>query len=117
MESWKIDKMTKKRRDKLCIIAEILDIAKGGALKTQVMYKASLSFAQLNEYLKFMQKVRLLEKFDNSGKEVYVATAKGLDFLKRQNEVQQLVRLTGEEISNSENELLAKVPIDKRNKK
>ena len=64
-----------------------------------------------------MLKLRLIEKFDNSGKIVYVATEKGLDFLQRHKEMQQLVRLTDEEISNSGNELLAKVPINKRNKK
>jgi predicted transcriptional regulator len=116
MSSWIIDKEPK-RRDKLCIIAEILEIAKGGTLKTQIMYRANLSFAQLNDYLKFMFKLKLLEKIDDEGKDVYVATEKGLDFLQRQNEVQQLVKLTDEEVPNSGNELLAKVPINKRDKK
>lgn len=39
-----------KRRDKIDIIAEITNIAKDGALKTQIMYKANLSFSQLNIY-------------------------------------------------------------------
>ena len=40
-----------KRRDRLYIIAEILEIAREGTLKTQVMYRANLSFTQLNDYL------------------------------------------------------------------
>ncbi len=81
-----------KRRDKLCIIAEILEIAKEGTLKTQIMYKANLSFAQLNEYLKFMLKIKLMEKTSNKGKEIYIATNKGLDFLHRQCELNELLK-------------------------
>ena len=51
----------RKRRDRLYIISEILNIAKGGSLKTQIMYGANLSFAQLNEYLNFLIKVEFLE--------------------------------------------------------
>ena len=90
MNSWKID--TSKRRDKLSIIAEILEIAKGGTLKTQIMYKANLSFAQLNDYLKFMLKTSLLSKFNARGKTVYAATEKGIDFLERHCELTDLLK-------------------------
>jgi predicted transcriptional regulator len=81
-----------KRRDKLSIIAEILDIAKEGTLKTQIMYKANLSFAQLNDYLKFMLKTSLLNKFRTNGKDVYAATEKGADFLQRHFELTELLK-------------------------
>jgi len=81
-----------KRRDKLSIIAEILEIAKDGTLKTQIMYKANLSFTQLNDYLKFMLKTALLKKLVNKGKVVYVATEKGLDFLQRHLELTELLK-------------------------
>src|SRR4030066_555208 len=87
-----IAETTSRRRDKLCIIAEILEIAKEGTLKTQIMYKANLSFAQLNEYLKFMLKIRLINKVVESGKDEYFATKKGLDFLQRQCELTELLR-------------------------
>ena len=80
-----------KRRDKLVILAEIMDISKNGALKTQIMYKANLSFAQLNEYLKFMLKIQLLSKSFYNGKDVYNATEKGLDFLQRHSELTELL--------------------------
>jgi predicted transcriptional regulator len=80
-----------KRRDKLVIIAEILAIARTRALKTQIMYKANLSFSQLNEYLKLLTKVKLLEKKVESGKEIYRATKKGKEFLQRQQEVMDLL--------------------------
>jgi len=81
-----------KRRDKLYIVAEILEIAKEGTLKTQVMYRANLSFTQLNEYLNFMLKIELLEKTETNGREVYTATDKGLDFLQRYREITQLLK-------------------------
>jgi predicted transcriptional regulator len=80
-----------KRRDKLSIMAEIIDIAKDGALKTQIMYRANLSFAQLGEYLSFMSNNDLLEKFEDSGREVYGATIKGMAFYERHSELVELI--------------------------
>src|SRR4030066_1108459 len=98
LNSWIAETTTSKRRDKLCIIAEILEIAKEGTLKTQIMYKANLSFAQLNDYLKFMLKIRLLNKVVEFGKDEYFATEKGLDFLQRQCELTELLRGEDERI-------------------
>lgn len=89
MNSWTAD--SSKRRDRLSIIAEILEIAKEGTLKTQIMYRANLSFAQLNEYLKFMLKIQLLNKFVDNGKDIYAATHKGLDFFQRHSELTGLL--------------------------
>lgn len=86
---------TSKRRDKLYIIAEILEIAKDGVLKTQIMYRANLSFTQLNDYLKFMLQNELLEKITSNDKEIYKATEKGLSFLRRYQEIMDLLK--GEE--------------------
>jgi predicted transcriptional regulator len=104
LNSWTAE-TTSKRRDKLCIIAEILEIAKEGTLKTQIMYKANLSFAQLTEYLKFMLKIKLIQKLDHQGKDVYIATDKGLDFLQRQCELTELLKTDEEKPKNG-----AKIP-------
>jgi predicted transcriptional regulator len=80
-----------KRRDKLVIMADIARIAKNGALKTQIMYKANLSFTQLNEYLSLMTELELLEKHAQGSKEVYKATKKGVLFLEKTQEVMQLL--------------------------
>jgi predicted transcriptional regulator len=77
----------RKRRDRLFIIAEILDIAKDGALKTQIMYKANLSFAQLNTYLKLLLNTQLLQKTKNEGKTIYRTTKKGLEYMDSYKEV------------------------------
>jgi predicted transcriptional regulator len=82
-----------KRRDKLSIVAEILEIAKDGTLKTQIMYKANLSFAQLGEYLRFLTNAKLLANYNQGGKDVYAATGKGLDFLQRHGELTELLNV------------------------
>ena len=56
------------------------------------MYKANLSFAQLNDYLKFMLKTTLLKKLVHKGKVMYAATEKGLDFLQRHCELTELLK-------------------------
>ncbi|MEM2281312.1 MAG: winged helix-turn-helix domain-containing protein [Candidatus Bathyarchaeia archaeon] len=91
-----------KRRDKLFIIAGILDIAKEGVLKTQIMYKASLSFAQLNDYLKLMEKANLIDRRVENGKEIYKITQKGLEFLRH---YQELIRLLKAEDENRKNNI------------
>lgn len=90
-----------KRRDKLFIIAEILEIAKEGSLKTQIMYRANLSFTQLNDYLNFMLRISLLCKVLENGKETYRATDKGEDFLQRYREITELLKT--EEDTNGKN--------------
>jgi predicted transcriptional regulator len=90
-----------KRRDKLFIMAEILDIAKEGSLKTQIMYRANLSFTQLNDYLNFMLRISLLEKILENDRETYRATEKGVDFLQRYREITELLKT--EEDNNGKN--------------
>lgn len=70
-----------KRRDKLQIIAEILGIARRNTLKTQIMYRANLSFTQINDYLNFMLDAHLLEKRTENGKDYYRATNNGIKYL------------------------------------
>jgi len=85
--------MLSRRRDKLHIVTEILEISKRGALKTEVMYRANLSFTQLNEYLGFMLRIGLLERVERTGdRTVYKITSKGRDFIERYNEIRELTK-------------------------
>jgi len=43
-----------KRRNRLEIMANILEITNNGVLKTHILYKANLSSAQLNEYMRLL---------------------------------------------------------------
>ena|SRR3990170_3352884 len=50
-----------KRRDRHDIVAEILETAKEGAIKTHIMYKAKLSYGQLSEYIPTLVEKGFLE--------------------------------------------------------
>ena len=91
----------RKRRDRLHIIADILGIAIGGSLKTQIMYGANLSFAQLNEYLSFLLEVKLIAASFQSKKTVYKATSKGTRFLHNYTKIKDLLKAEGEQKAES----------------
>lgn len=100
MSKWNEDG-SKRRRDRLYIIAEILEIARAGVLKTQIMYKANLSFVQLNAYLNMLVQISLLEVIRKNGKKIYKTTEKGLSYLERYKGVVQL--LDDKDGNNSKN--------------
>ena len=82
----------RRRRDRLYIMAEILEVAIDGALKTQMMYRANLSFAQLNEYLKLLTDLKLLEILENNGRRIYKTTSKGMHYLQSYREIKELLK-------------------------
>lgn len=81
-----------KRRDQLCIMADILEITKKVTLKTQVMYRANLSFTQLNDYLSFLLNTKLISQTISEGKEGYKITESGLNFLHKHGELIRLIK-------------------------
>jgi len=95
-----------RRRDRLCIMAEILETAKDRALKTQIMYKADLNFTQTNDHLRFMLTINLLKKARQNDRNTYKATKKGLIFLQRYRELAKLLR-TEEENCKFNGEILS----------
>jgi predicted transcriptional regulator len=74
-----------KNRSRLDITAEILNAVSAGALKTKIMYSASLSFNQLKDYLSVLVDSGLLEY--DAKKKVYETTDKGHDFLTKYGKV------------------------------
>jgi predicted transcriptional regulator len=83
--------LEKRGRDRLSIIAEILEIGLEGTVKTNIMYRANLSFLQLNTMLDFLQYLGLLEAIGKEGRTIYKTTEKGLDYIQSFREVQDLV--------------------------
>ena len=82
----------RRRRDRLYIMADILEVAIDGALKTQMMYRANLSFAQLNEYLKLLLEIKLLEIPASSDRKIYKTTNKGMRYLQSYREINDLLK-------------------------
>jgi len=81
-----------KRRSRLSIIAEVLDVARRGAIKTRIMYGASLSFAQLSDYLSFLLDAGLLKTVETAKKTIYKTTNKGLLYLQSYMEIEEMLK-------------------------
>ena len=78
-------------RNRLEIIADILEIAKEGQLKTRILYDWNLNFSQLNEYLVFMIKMGFLEVNKDNEKRIYRTTNRGLKYLESYEEISSLL--------------------------
>jgi predicted transcriptional regulator len=94
----------------MSIIANILDIAKGPVLKTQIMYKANLSFTQLHEYLTFLLTTNMITKSLVAEKEMYQITPEGKNFLLKHIELIHL--LNANKVKKK-----IKIPVKKINEK
>jgi predicted transcriptional regulator len=66
-------------RRRVDIIADILSVATHGAKKTQIMYRANLSYKVLQNYLSEVLNSSLI-KFETANKN-YFLTPKGMEFL------------------------------------
>lgn len=90
-----------KYRNRLQIIAEILEIVRDGARKTHIMYQANLSYKLLIKYLDVVLECGLVRMDGNEG---YVVAPKGERFLqkfylylKRRDRVHKQLRAVDEE--------------------
>jgi predicted transcriptional regulator len=80
------------RRDKLQILAEIMEVAKGRQLKTRIMYMVNLSFSQVNEYLAFLTEMGFLRITQENRKKVYETTEKGCIFIENYTEMENILQ-------------------------
>jgi predicted transcriptional regulator len=81
-----------KNRSRTEITNMILDSARTGATKTRMMYKAYLSYAQVMEYLEYLQQNDLLTY--EAGTQLYKPTEKGFRFLKISDELSEMTLFT-----------------------
>ena len=79
-------------RSRTEIVGNILDAANGGTSKTKIMYIAFLSYGQLKEYLSILIENNLIEYLDGDNK--FKTTEKGLNLLKMNNEMAELLQIT-----------------------
>jgi len=82
---------TTKRRSRLGIIAEMLDAAIDGVVKTRIMYKANVNFVQFNDYLECLLEAHLIRTITCRGKTIYKTTAKGRLFLHKFNKTAEMI--------------------------
>ena len=68
------------KRSKYAIVSQVLDICKGGANKTKIVYQANLNFRTVIPYIDLLIKKELLEV--KQGKTIlYETTDKGISWL------------------------------------
>jgi len=78
----------KERRGKLEIIEDVLFVARNGARKTGIVYKANLNFTRLTGYIQYLEDKDLLEI---SGP-LYKTTSKGKEFLQDYQKMKEVLR-------------------------
>ncbi len=76
-------------RNRIDIIAQLLDAASTPITKTKMMYRAMLSYEQLKEYLVILAENDLIAYDEPSRK--FTTTAQGYQFIKRYDELHQLI--------------------------
>jgi predicted transcriptional regulator len=91
-----------KNRNRMEIVANLLSIAKNGALKTHLMYKANLSYLMVTEYLDFLIRSSLIkETIDSEGTgKLFQTTEKGLKYLEVYDSLQAIVGLDANKIGS-----------------
>ena len=73
------------RRNDLDICADILQVAKAGAKKTQIVYQANLNFKIVKKYLRRLIDTGMLMTADKSS--LYTTTNRGIEFLEQYTEL------------------------------
>ena len=76
-------------RNRIDIIAQLLDTASSPTTKTKMMYKALLSYEQLKEYLVMLTENDLIIYDKKSGR--FSTTNKGYEFIKRYEHLTKLI--------------------------
>ncbi|MDH5462461.1 MAG: winged helix-turn-helix domain-containing protein [Candidatus Bathyarchaeota archaeon] len=82
------------QRSRWDIMATVLEIAKRPESKTHVMYRANLSFRQLERYLELLLEkgfLKVLEASQSRAAKLFVTTEKGLSFLEAYHRLEEIV--------------------------
>lgn len=76
-------------RNRIDIIAQLLNAARTGTTKTKMMYKAMLSHGQLKEYLQMLIENDLI-MYDKANQR-FTTSTKGYEFMKRYEDLIKLI--------------------------
>ena len=80
------------RRSNIEVIADMLRLGEAG--KTEIMYSANMSYAQLQKYLKFLLQLGLIDKVTVGNPVVtYRVTRKGLKLLRSIDSILEMLEL------------------------
>jgi predicted transcriptional regulator len=80
------------RRSNIEIIADMLRLGENGAGKTEIMYSANMSYAQIQKYLGFLLSHGLIHKVEVGNPVVtYHVTEKGGELLRNINTIVEIL--------------------------
>lgn len=82
----KLDNKENKKRNRLEIIDTILTLSNDEIRKTHIMYKANLSYMELEKYIETLINKKLLTEKDG----FYKTTKLGSEFMEKFKEIQSL---------------------------
>ena len=86
--------MINHRRSNVEIIADMLRVGENGAGKTEIMYSANMSYAQIQKYLAFLMNKDLINKVEVGNPSIkYHVTDKGLKLLTSINNIMEMLGL------------------------
>ena len=88
--------MLTNRRSSIEVIADMLRLGEAG--KTEIMYSANMSYAQLQKYLKFLLELKLIDKVTVGNPIVtYRVTRKGLRLLRSIDNILETLEIRKED--------------------
>ncbi|HXX87221.1 MAG TPA: winged helix-turn-helix domain-containing protein [Candidatus Acidoferrum sp.] len=97
-------------RDKVAIVAEILEMASGGVQKTSLMYKVGLSSLMLGRYMRLMMNAKLVDVGFLNDKVVLRATERGKEFLLHCQEIIDLLETENNALHRPSRRIQAQAP-------
>lgn len=81
-----------RRRSNIEIIADMLKVGENGAGKTEIMYSANMSYAQIQKYLGFLLSHGFVHKVEVGNPVVtYKVTEKGGDLLRNIGSIMEIL--------------------------
>lgn len=78
------------KRSRYEIFVAILEVTKGGANVTKIVYGANINFKMAQDYLKYLVDNEFVVLTSKNGKNTHTTTDKGRDFLKKYGELEEM---------------------------
>ena len=83
-----------RRRSDIEIIADMLEVGENGAGKTEIMYSANMSYAQIQKYLGYLMAQGFIDKMKMGNPSVtYRVTDNGLKLLELISRIKEMLGL------------------------
>lgn len=86
--------LQRRGRDRLDIMYLILEEVLKGALKTHIMYRVGLTYANLHSYLLMLKDLRLIEETEENGNQIFKITEKGVQYIESYRSIRHLLIMT-----------------------